>query len=44
MRNPIQAVLLLLIGIFIGVYLSAMFPNELHAPFVALSAEQGRHY
>jgi len=39
MKDPIQAVLLLLIGIFLGVFLAAMFPAELHAPFATMSTE-----
>ena len=43
MKDPIQGVLLFFIGIFVGVYLAAIFPNELHAPFASLSQDQGRH-
>jgi len=39
MKDQMQAVLLLLIGICLGVFLSAMFPNELHAPFAGMSDE-----
>ncbi len=39
MKDPIQGLLLFLIGIFVGVYLAAMFPRELHAPFATLSLE-----
>jgi len=39
MKDQVAGILLLLIGIFLGVFLTAMFPNELYAPFAAMSHE-----
>ena len=41
MRDTFQDLLLLLIGIFLGVFLAAVYPRELHAPFAAMSQEPG---
>ena len=42
MNDTVQNWLFLLIGILLGLFLSAMFPDELHAPLAAISREAVR--